>query len=268
MATRHIHLVSEATGETVNSIVRACLVELECAEPIEHIWSLIHTKGQMQKVLNGIRENPGPVLYTLMNRTLREQLLQGCKSIPVPCIPPLDPTLYELAAHLDAGDGRLTIAGAPLGLVVDPSDRIRLSAKRRRPRVIARELTKKRQLSLDALRELQNLLTICRPVDAKKTRGDNRPLIPLTSELFEQILAEVRAGIALHEAPRPDASRLMPLWRLLSKLASALKPFTDEFLKYTGKAAGLGGGFLITDFVAKLTGASDRLYEFISLLLG
>ncbi len=265
MAIRHIHLVSDATGETINSIARSCLVQLEGVEPIEHVWSLIRTKGQMQKCLDGIRKDPGPVLYTVIDPTLTDQLLQGCQRIPVPCIPPLEPTLYELAAHLDVD---LNIAGAPLGLVVDPKDRIRLSAERRRPRVSAREFTKKRQLSLDALTELQDLLTACRPADAKTKRGDNRLPIPLTSELFEQILAEVRAGIALHEAPRPDAARLMPLWRLLSKLANALKPFTDEFLKYTGAAAGLGGGFLITDFVAKMTGASDRLYEFISLLLG
>ncbi|MEE8226463.1 MAG: kinase/pyrophosphorylase, partial [Kiloniellales bacterium] len=53
MTVYHMHLVSDATGETVNSVARACLVQFEGAEPIEHSWTLIRTKGQIQKVLAG-----------------------------------------------------------------------------------------------------------------------------------------------------------------------------------------------------------------------
>src|SRR5262249_20568957 len=34
----HLHLVSDATGETINSVPRACLVQFEGVEPIEHSW--------------------------------------------------------------------------------------------------------------------------------------------------------------------------------------------------------------------------------------
>ena len=63
--THHLHLVSDATGETISSVARACLAQFEDADPVEHNWTLIRTGRQMERVLAGIKENPGLVLYTL-----------------------------------------------------------------------------------------------------------------------------------------------------------------------------------------------------------
>ncbi len=98
MTIHHLHLVSDATGETINSVARACLVQFEGIEPIEHVWSLIRTKGQMEKALAGITKDPGPVLFTLVNEALRDQLLEGCRDRDVPCVPVLDPVIHRLAA--------------------------------------------------------------------------------------------------------------------------------------------------------------------------
>lgn len=102
MTAYHMHLVSDATGETVNSVARACLVQFEGVEPIEHIWTLIRTKGQMEKVLTKIGENPGAVLYTIVNDKLRPVLLHGCRRLGVPCISVLDPVIHGLAAYFNA----------------------------------------------------------------------------------------------------------------------------------------------------------------------
>ncbi len=53
MSTHHLHLVSDATGETIHSVARACLVQFEGVEPLEHVWSLIRTPGQMQTCSSG-----------------------------------------------------------------------------------------------------------------------------------------------------------------------------------------------------------------------
>lgn len=98
MTLHHLHLVSDATGETINSVARACLVQFEGIEPIEHVWSLIRTKGQMEKTLAGIDKDPGPVLFTLVNEDLRDQLVEGCRDLDVPCVPVLDPVIHRLAA--------------------------------------------------------------------------------------------------------------------------------------------------------------------------
>ncbi len=97
MTVHHLHLVSDATGETINSVARACLVQFEGIEPIEHVWSLIRTHGQMDKALAGIENDPGPVLFTLVNEQLRDQLVEGCRDLDVPCVPVLDPVIHHLA---------------------------------------------------------------------------------------------------------------------------------------------------------------------------
>jgi regulator of PEP synthase PpsR (kinase-PPPase family) len=97
----HLHLVSDATGETLNSVARACLVQFEGVDPEEHVWSLVRTKGQMDKVLRGIEEHPGPVLFTLVNTGLRDQLMEGCRRQDVPCIAVLDPVIHRLATWFE-----------------------------------------------------------------------------------------------------------------------------------------------------------------------
>lgn len=92
-----MHLVSDATGETINSVARACLVQFGGVEPVEHVWSLIRTKGQMEKCLERIAAHPGPVLFTLVNDSLRSILVEGCRRLEVPCIPVLDPVIHSLA---------------------------------------------------------------------------------------------------------------------------------------------------------------------------
>ncbi len=98
MTAYHLHLVSDATGETINAVARACLVQFRGIEPIEHVWSLIRTAGQMDKALAGIGREPGPVLFTLVNEQLRDRLTDGCRELDVPCIAVLDPVIHRLAS--------------------------------------------------------------------------------------------------------------------------------------------------------------------------
>ncbi len=108
MTAYHLHLVSDATGETINSVARACLVQFQGIEPIEHVWSLVRTRGQMEKALRGIGDHPGPVLFTLVNDALRSFLVEGCRDLDVPCIPVLDPVIHRLASCFGVG-----ISGQP-----------------------------------------------------------------------------------------------------------------------------------------------------------
>jgi regulator of PEP synthase PpsR (kinase-PPPase family) len=96
----HLHLVSDATGETLNGIARACLVQFEHVEPIEHMWSMIRSERQLEKVLAGISANKGVVLYTLIEERARGTLEAGCRALGVPCIPVLDPTMGALSNYL------------------------------------------------------------------------------------------------------------------------------------------------------------------------
>jgi [pyruvate, water dikinase]-phosphate phosphotransferase / [pyruvate, water dikinase] kinase len=100
MTRFHLHLVSDSTGDTVHSVARACLVQFENSEAIEHIWSMVRTKAQVERVISGVGANLGVVLYTLVDETLRAPLVEGCRKLQVPAIPVLDPVIGALGAYL------------------------------------------------------------------------------------------------------------------------------------------------------------------------
>lgn len=100
MTRFHLHLVSDSTGETVHSVARACLVQFDDTQAVEHVWSMVRTRSQIDRVIVGVEANPGVVLFTLVNETLRQLLQQGCRRLQVPAIPVLDPIIGALASYL------------------------------------------------------------------------------------------------------------------------------------------------------------------------
>ena len=96
----HLHLVSDATGETINSVARACVIQFDDVRPVEHFWNLVRTDRQLDMVLEGVQENRGLVMFTLVDEKLRRRLQDFCREVQVPCIPVLDPLINALAAFL------------------------------------------------------------------------------------------------------------------------------------------------------------------------
>lgn len=96
----HLHLVSDSTGETVSSIARAALVQFEELDAEEHLWTLVRTPLQMEKVLAAIAEHPGPVMYTLVDPGLRDALRKECLKLGQPCIPVLNEVVNQLSSYL------------------------------------------------------------------------------------------------------------------------------------------------------------------------
>jgi regulator of PEP synthase PpsR (kinase-PPPase family) len=95
----HVHLVSDSTGETVSSVARACLVQYEGIFVQEHVWSLIRTPGQMEKVMQAVERDRGPVLYTLVDPELRDSVRDHCRRLQLPCVGVLDQAMSVLAVH-------------------------------------------------------------------------------------------------------------------------------------------------------------------------
>ncbi|MBI2235884.1 MAG: kinase/pyrophosphorylase [Magnetospirillum sp.] len=100
MTSFHLHLVSDATGETVASVARACMAQFEGVHPIQHNWWLVRTQGQVERVIAGIEEHPGIVLFTVVDGGVRGVLEEACRHLKVPCIALLDPAMAALAGHL------------------------------------------------------------------------------------------------------------------------------------------------------------------------
>lgn len=100
MKNFHLHLVSDSTGETVASVARASLAQFDHVTAEEHIWSLVRTKGQLEKVIAALDAYPGVVMFTLVDADMREQLRQACAKRALPCIPILGQAVRELSNYL------------------------------------------------------------------------------------------------------------------------------------------------------------------------
>lgn len=92
----NLHLVSDATGETLNAITRATVVQFEHARVVYHRWSLIRSRLQLKRVIDSIEAEPGPVLSTLVDRALRHELEQACSRLGLKLVHVLDPVLAML----------------------------------------------------------------------------------------------------------------------------------------------------------------------------
>lgn len=97
----HLHLVSDATGETLEAVTKACMVQFEGAEVLKHFWPMVRTARQMERILDDIGDRPGLVLYTLVNKEIRDALEQGCAKRGIPTLAVLDPVIQAVGRFLD-----------------------------------------------------------------------------------------------------------------------------------------------------------------------
>jgi [pyruvate, water dikinase]-phosphate phosphotransferase / [pyruvate, water dikinase] kinase len=98
----HLHLVSDATGETLITIARAAAAQYSMVAPIEHIFPLVRTEKQLERVIIEIEAAPGIVLYTMLDRTLADRLEAKCREFSLPCMSILDPVLAMFQSYLGA----------------------------------------------------------------------------------------------------------------------------------------------------------------------
>jgi [pyruvate, water dikinase]-phosphate phosphotransferase / [pyruvate, water dikinase] kinase len=106
----HLHLVSDASGETLTTMAKAAVVQLAGAKPNRHMHPLVRNQKQLAMVLQQIEATPGIVLYTLMNPELAEQLENRCNELAVPCVAVLKPVLHAFEKYLKMSS-RAVVAG-------------------------------------------------------------------------------------------------------------------------------------------------------------
>ena len=98
----HLHLVSDATGETLTAVARAASVQYASARPIEHVYPLVRTQRQLDRVISEVEGNPGIVLYTMVNPELTNRLEEKCREFGVPCVSILAPVFGVFRSYLGA----------------------------------------------------------------------------------------------------------------------------------------------------------------------
>ena len=102
----HLHLISDATGETLLAAGRAASAQYKDARAIEHIYPLIRTEKQVAKVFEDIEEEPGIILYTVVDQKLARGIDERCATMGLPCVSVLEPVLTVFQSYLGTPAGR------------------------------------------------------------------------------------------------------------------------------------------------------------------
>ena len=98
----HLHLVSDSTGETLIAVARAAGAQYEGVSAIEHVYPLVRSAKQLDRVLSEIDTAPGLVLYTLVDKELVASLEEKCRATGCPHLSVLAPVHALLESYLGA----------------------------------------------------------------------------------------------------------------------------------------------------------------------
>jgi len=98
----HLHLVSDSTGETLITVARAVAAQYANVTPVEHVYPLVRSQKQLDRVLSEIEEAPGIVLFTLLEKDLVARLEAKCQEINVPSLSIIGPVMQLFHAYLGA----------------------------------------------------------------------------------------------------------------------------------------------------------------------
>jgi regulator of PEP synthase PpsR (kinase-PPPase family) len=98
----HLHLVSDSTGETLTTIAKAASVQYPQIKAIEHVYPLVRTQRQLDRVTQEVESAPGIVLYTVVNSELTVALERTCRELQVPALHVLEPIMKVFESYLGA----------------------------------------------------------------------------------------------------------------------------------------------------------------------
>ncbi|NIJ21286.1 hypothetical protein FHS95_002989 [Sphingomonas naasensis] len=93
----HLHLLSDSTGETLENIAKAALAQFDDVETLRHFWPMVRSEAHLERILQEIAQNPGLVIFTLVNNDIRRTLESRCRAMGLPAIAPLDPVSHALS---------------------------------------------------------------------------------------------------------------------------------------------------------------------------
>jgi regulator of PEP synthase PpsR (kinase-PPPase family) len=96
----HMHLVSDATGETLITAARAVSSQYTNSTAIEHVYPLVRRLSQLDKVLDSIDREPGIVLYTIVDLKIATYLERQCDEMGIPVVSLLKPVVNLFQSYL------------------------------------------------------------------------------------------------------------------------------------------------------------------------
>ena len=96
----HLHLVSDSTGETLISTARAVMAQFEDVSATEHVAAFVRSRRQLDEIVAQVRKTHGIILFTLVDKDVREELQHRCDAERITCISVLGPVISAVGSYL------------------------------------------------------------------------------------------------------------------------------------------------------------------------
>lgn len=100
MSRLNLHLVSDSTGETLEMIAKAAIAQFDDPDVSRHFWPMVRSQQHLDRIVPDLADNPGLVLFTLVNPDTRKRLEDHCRHLGLPAVPVLDQVTSALEAQL------------------------------------------------------------------------------------------------------------------------------------------------------------------------
>jgi hypothetical protein len=96
----HLHLVSDSTGETLISVARAVMAQYEDVAASEHVSAFVRSNRQLDEIMASVKRTNGIILFTLVDREIREELQRRCDAERITSISVLGPVISAVGSYL------------------------------------------------------------------------------------------------------------------------------------------------------------------------
>ncbi len=104
----HVHLVSDATGETNHQLGRAAVAQFANVQAIEHVWTLVRTEEHLHLIEEALEKYGGIVLFSLADRDIRSKLEHLCVKHKIPSVSVLDHVVHTFTKILGPASEGIT----------------------------------------------------------------------------------------------------------------------------------------------------------------
>ena len=104
----NLYMVSDSSGETVVAVSKAVVSQFDNIKIHEYMWPLVRSKKQIDEVFVSLKKNPGVVIYTIINRELREHLKEQCNKLNVKCFSPIASIISEICSYYNIQTSKKT----------------------------------------------------------------------------------------------------------------------------------------------------------------
>lgn len=88
--TLHLHLISDASGETVDMVASAVISQFEGIHVVKHFWPLVRSFDNIDEAIKVVARSGGIVIQTMLNDEMLLYLRNQCSKMNVPCFSPIE----------------------------------------------------------------------------------------------------------------------------------------------------------------------------------